>query len=135
MLESASFQTPVAADKFYSAKEVAGKEMISGEECFRLNMTRKNDGPTDVFFLSVESSLPKKVISTVKTAFGPVEVESTFSDYQVVDGIKNAMKMDQKIGNLGITQRIVFNKITYNQEVQTSVFDIPESIKSLAAEQ
>lgn len=118
------------------AVELMGKETIDGAETFKIKLTQTPmtiDGAKvdniSYYYFDTENFVPIAMQKEIMSgrAKGMVS-ESTFSDYQEVDGIYFAFSMTQGVkGQPGAP--LTISKIELNPKVDASIFAFPEVIE------
>ena len=129
LLESVNMKSIFAPEEIYKEMKTVGQEKVDGEDCYKVEMTRKKGGDKDVAFYSVKTGLQTKSITKAVTPLGKIEVSVKVSDYKEVDGIKSPHKMEQSMAGVGIEIKV--DSIKYNGEVDKKLFEMPDSIKKL----
>jgi hypothetical protein len=112
----------------FSKYETVGIDTVGEKSCYRLVMTPKEGSP-ETWCLDVESKLLVKMDMKLDTAMGQIPVETTFSDYREVDGIKSPFRVSQKV--MAQEMLIVLESVEYNPELDLNLFELPDEIKSL----
>ncbi len=121
-------------EKGYSV-ELLGKETIDGTETFKIKLTKepvtidgKEEESVNFYFFDSENYVPIAVHSEIKSGPGKGMIsETTFSDYQEVDGIYFPFSMTQGVkGQPG--QPMSITSIELNPTVEDGVFAFPEEI-------
>ena len=135
-LEANDFPDPFIGyqEKGY-AVELLGNETIDGTETFKIKLTKepvtidgKEEESVNFYFFDSENYVPIAVHSEIKSGPGKGMIsETTFSDYQEVDGIYFPFSMTQGVkGQPG--QPMAITSIELNPTVEDSVFAFPEEI-------
>jgi hypothetical protein len=127
-MRQATFNPELNWKKLYKEMKTLGIEDVEGKPAIKVEMT-SHDGKTDVSFYDKESGLLVKLLTTFSGPAGDMQVESMVTDYKVVDGLKLAHKMKQKIGMQEVVS--VFEKIEHNVDIPANKFDLPAEIKEL----
>ena len=129
MLQEISMGTILNPKKFYKSMKNAGKEKVNGEECYMLEMTKKN-GDVDKDYYSVKSGLRIKSVKKVESPLGKIEVESFDKDYKKANnGLLVSWTGEQKVGPNSIVLKM--KSVEFNGKVDKSKFAIPAEIKEL----
>lgn len=113
----------------YKSMELTGQEEVNGENCYVLKLTFKS-GDVAYEYYSVKSGLKLKSKQTVDSPMGALEIESYFSDYQEIDGMKHAMKSTQALPN-NMEMEAKITKIEINPTFSADKFELPAEIKKL----
>ena len=115
--------------------ELLGKETIEGTETFKIKLTKepvtvdgKEEESVNFYFFDTENYVPIAVQSEIKSGPGKGMIsETTFSDYQEVEGIYFPFSMTQGVkGQPG--QPMSMTSIELNPTIDDSVFAFPEEI-------
>ncbi|WP_299122953.1 outer membrane lipoprotein-sorting protein [uncultured Winogradskyella sp.] len=137
-LESTSFPDPFLnyKEKGFTI-ELLGEEEIAGTNTFKIKLTKKpmivDSKPEEnvtYYFFDTENYVPIATQSEIKSgpAKGKVS-ETTFSDYQEVDGIYFAYSMTQGLkGQPGFSLSV--DKIELNPEIDAKEFAYPEDTET-----
>ena len=81
-------------DKGLSA-ELLGKEFLGDDEVFNIKLTNE-EGVEKNYYLGADDYLVKKVTGKVNAQGQEVTVEQIMSDYEEIDGVKVATKIESK---------------------------------------
>ena len=87
-----------------------------------------------------DAAFMRMVIKSILTKNGhevvaeALDGEDSVKKYKEFAGIKSAVEMDQNLVDLGMTQKIVIESVSYNEKIEDGVFEIPESVKPLLKE-
>jgi len=115
--------------------ELLGNETIDGTETFKIKLTKepitidgKEEESVIFYFFDSENYVPIAVHSEIKSGPGKGMIsETTFSDYQEVDGIYFPFSMTQGVkGQPG--QPMTITSIELNPTIEDVVFAFPEEI-------
>jgi outer membrane lipoprotein-sorting protein len=106
--------------------ELVGRETIDGlVPAHKLKVTRK-DGSVQHLYLDVNTGLEIKAINEIKQAEGVTTVESSFSNYQPIEGLVIAHQIVQKVSGPQTAQVVVtIDKVEILPDVDDSVFRMP----------
>lgn len=77
--------------------KIAGIELVNKKPAYKIEMTLPS-GTKWTQFYDTETSLKVKEIKAIKTPQGEFTHEVLYSDYKVIEGLKYAFKITQKIG-------------------------------------
>ncbi|HEY8550704.1 MAG TPA: hypothetical protein VIL35_12165 [Vicinamibacterales bacterium] len=113
----------------YKAKgvtlELLGTEEVEGRKTHKLKVTRKS-GQSQTLFLDAETGLEVKAVNEMPQGDVTLRVESTFSDYRTIEGIKMAHAIRQTIsGPASQTITITVNKAEILPDLEDSLFTMP----------
>ena len=109
--------------------ELEGTEEIEGTETYKLKLTKKN-GNVEYYFFDTEYYVPIMQRKVVK--FGPAkgqETETYISDYQEVGEFMMPFFIDARINGQSV-QKITFKEYSLNEEMDDSMFIMPEASDS-----
>ncbi len=120
--------------KGYKA-ELLGKENIEGTECYKVRLTKKPvlvDGQEvdNIVFYYFDTDDMVPILMERELKYGPGKgmiLQSTFSDYQEVDGLYFAFSMTEKTKGAPQGQTINFTKVELNPVVDESIFVYKDS--------
>jgi outer membrane lipoprotein-sorting protein len=109
--------------------DLEGKEEIEGTETYKLKLTKEN-GDVEYYFLETEYFVPIMQRKMVK--FGPAkgqETETYISDYQEVGEFMMPFFIDARVNGQSM-QKITFKEYALNEEMDDSIFTMPETSES-----
>jgi outer membrane lipoprotein-sorting protein len=109
--------------------ELEGTEDIEGSETYKLKLTKAN-GDVEYYFFDTEYYVPIMQRRVVK--FGPgkgQETETYISDYQEVGEFMMPFFIDARVNGQSM-QKITFKEYFLNEEMDDSMFFMPESSDS-----
>jgi outer membrane lipoprotein-sorting protein len=108
--------------------ELVGAEKLDGTDVHHLRVTRKN-GQVEHLYLSAETGLEFRSVSTVEQGGVKAEVWTDFSDYRTVDGIQVPFSLRQSMNGKPVLQ-VTLTKIEFNVPIDDEVFkptkEVPE---------
>src|SRR5712671_5644782 len=104
--------------------EVVGKDKVKDKDAWRMKLTTKN-GDVRYYFFDADSFLLLKWEGKRKYEGQEFPVESYFSDYREVGGLKFACEIDSGSSVADITQKIKIDKIELNPEINEAEFAKP----------
>ena len=104
--------------------ELVGKEKFEGKDVWRLKLTTKN-GDARFYLFDANSFLLLKWEGKRKFQDQEIPVESHFSDYREVGGVKFAFAIDSGSSAAELTQKIRIEKIELNPELNDGEFGKP----------
>jgi hypothetical protein len=103
----------------YAAKghkvELLGKEDVDGTECYKLKVSL-NGGKEVTFFIDPVSNMIIRAKEIRKMNGQDAEMQTDFSDYKDVEGVKMPFSITQQFGT------VLFSSIKVNQTIPESVF-------------
>ena len=128
-IREARFNAPIEWRNLFTKVEAAGKEMVNGEECYKITLTPASGKPESQFF-SVKTGLLLKTLATAVSPMGEVNVEVEVSDYKKFGGVLYPTRSKQKAGAQELD--ITVTSIKLNDPVPPQYFELPPDIKSSA---
>lgn len=105
--------------------ELQGQEDVEGIKCYKIKLTRKEDGKVSTYFINASDFLPVKIIEPKEMQGQELEIESYYSDFKDFNGLKFGMTRIQKIEGQ-ILQQISLTDIQFNVPVDEKIFDKPK---------
>jgi len=125
--DEADFDGPLVD---YKAKgnqiELVGKESLDDKPVYRLKLTNSS-GDVRFYFFDASSFLLVKWEGTRKNGDQELPWESYFSDFQEVQGLKYAFRIDQGSPGTEIKQTLIAEKIEIDPLIDDSRFTKPRS--------
>lgn len=106
--------------------ELLGKDEVNGKAVNRLKLTNKN-GDARTYFFDASTNLLVKWEGTRKLVGQEIPVETFFSDYREVNGIKFAFEIDSDSPGSDQQQKIAIDKIETNPQIDGGRFVKPTS--------
>ena len=98
-----------------------GKDSVDGQLCFKVILTRK-DGETETYYFSgSDYSLVKKMAVSKNAELEKAILETSYSNYQTVQGIKIPYSAVSKVGDQNILT-IIIKKVRVNVPLAASLF-------------
>jgi outer membrane lipoprotein-sorting protein len=104
--------------------ELAGKDKVNDKDAWRVKLTTKN-GDVRFYLFDANSFLLLKWEGKRKYEGQDLPVESYFSDYREVGGLKFAFAIDSGSSAKDLTQKIRIEKIELNPELNDAEFAKP----------
>jgi hypothetical protein len=105
--------------------ELEGQEDVEGVKCYKIKLTRKDDGKVSTYFISTSDYLPTKFVESKEMQGQTFDIESYFSDYKDFNGMKFSMTRTQKIEDQ-VLQEIKLTDIQFNVDIDDKIFDMPK---------
>lgn len=105
--------------------ELQGQEDVETVKCYKIKLTRKDDGKVSTYFINASDYLPLKLVESKELQGGEVEIENYYSDYKDFNGLKFAMTRVQKIEGQ-VLQEIKLSDIQFNVDIDDKIFDMPK---------
>lgn len=103
--------------------EAAGQEDVEGVKCYKLTLLNKDDNKTTQYFISTTDYTLIKSVTPREMQGQVVDVETFYSDFKEINGLKFAMTRIQKVmGQLFM--EIKLDKIELNVPVDEKVFEM-----------
>jgi outer membrane lipoprotein-sorting protein len=106
--------------------ELVGKDKVNDKDVWRVKLTTKN-GDVRSYLFDANSLLLLKWEGERKYEAQKIPVESYFSDYREVGGLKFAFAIDSGSSATDITQKIRIEKIELNPELNDAEFAKPST--------
>lgn len=123
--EESDFDGPLVDYKQKSNQlELVGKDKVKDQDAWRLKLTT-NHGDVRFYLFDTDSFRLLKWEGKRKYEGKEFPVESYFSDYRDVDGLKYAFEIDSGASATDITQKISIEKIELNPEINDAEFTKP----------
>ena len=134
-LKQVKMQSDFYADlnysKQYKEMKTMEKTVFADRPSYRVHVVTEFGQDSDVYF-DVETGLINGMESTSDSQMGPMKTTTTMSDYKDFGGIKKATTT--KVEAFGQEQLLTLKSIDFDT-VKESVFDLPEEIKTMVADQ
>ena len=131
--EESDFDGPLVDAKAKGNQiELVGKDKFKDKDVWRLKLTTKN-GDVRFYFFDAESFLLLKWEGKRKVEGQEVPVESYFSDYREVGGLKFYFAIDSGRSADELTQKIRIDKIELNPQLNPAEFSKPPTPATPAA--
>jgi outer membrane lipoprotein-sorting protein len=111
--------------------ELLGKDKVKGKDAWRLKLTTKNGG-VRYYFYDTDSFLLVKWEGKRKYAGQELPVQTYFSDYRDVNGLKFPFELDSGSSEADITQKITIEKVELNPQINDAEFTKPPAPASSA---
>lgn len=108
-------------NKGYTA-ELMGKEFLGDDEVFNIRLTN-DEGVEKNYYLGTDDYFVKRVKGKVNAQGQEVTVEQIMSDYEEVDGVMVATKIESKSPMGSAT--IIFDDLKFGAPVEDSIFEKP----------
>ncbi len=102
--------------------ELLGKEFIGDMEVFNIKLTSE-DGTEKNYYIDSEEYLIRKVKGKAQAQGQEVTVEQNMSDYENINGVMIAKKIESK-SPMG-TANIIFEEIKFGEDMADSIFEKP----------
>lgn len=101
--------------------ELLGQEDVEGVKCYKISLVNKDDNKTTTYYINVADYLLIKSVTPRELQGQQVEVETFYSDFKVINGLKFAMTRTQKIMGQDFAA-IKLDKIELNVPVDEKIF-------------
>jgi outer membrane lipoprotein-sorting protein len=123
--EEADFDGPLVDSKQKGNKiELVGKEKLKVKDVWRVKLTTKN-GDVRYYIYDADSFLLTKWEGKRRYGDKELPVETFFSDYREVNGLKFPFELDSGSSEADITQKITIENIELNPEINDAEFAKP----------
>lgn len=113
---------------YYTSARTVGSEDVNGKPTWKVELTPKTGKP-EFFYLDQKTLLLARMAQTVATALGEISVDSTVSDYRLVDGIQTPFRMTQNA--MGQVMEMHFDSVRYNVPISDERFALPADVKAI----
>ena len=104
--------------------ELIGKENLNNLEVYKVKLTRK-DGGIEYYFIDTKDYLLQKKLTSRMSRGKEIEVESFYTDYRDVEGIKFSFASENFMGGQPYSS-IQYDTIEINKTVDDKTFKIPD---------
>ena len=108
--------------QLYPKMTVTGRGDVGGTPAYIVEATPV-EGPAVKLFFDVASGLLVRQIAMRSSSQGPIEVDTVFSDYRDVTGLKRPFSMTQTTSQF--TARLTFTEIKQNVPIDDTMFKKP----------
>lgn len=98
-----------------------GQEDVEGVKCFKISLLNKDNNKTTTYFINVADYTMIKSVTPREMQGQEVEVETFYSDFREVNGLKFAMTRTQKVMGQDFAS-IKLDKIELNVPVDEKIF-------------
>ena len=123
--EEADFDGPLVDYKQKGNKiELVGKEKLKDKDVWRVKLTTKN-GDVRFYLYDADSFLLSKWEGKRRYADKEMPVETFFSDYRDVNGLRFPFELDSGSSEADISQKITIENIELNPEINDAEFAKP----------
>ena len=106
--------------KVYETATTRGEDKIGDRAVWVVELKPIGSDKPQTNFFDKETKLLLKIKMTAVSPMGDIAVESDFSDYREVDGIKMPFVTQQTV--LGQTQTMTFTRIVHDEKIDEAVF-------------
>jgi hypothetical protein len=124
-MEQADFEGPLVGwkEKGHTV-ELVGREAVDGKEAYKLKVTLRSGGVRHDY-LDVESLHLIRTETTRQGPRGPVQVEATFGDFKMTDGVLFPRTIEVGAAGRPRKLRIEVDAIEVNPPLSDDRFDMP----------
>jgi hypothetical protein len=129
-VRESTFNTLLHWRDLYKEAEYLGDIELDGRTCQRVRMVPAEGAPKTVYYDS-RTHLSVREDVTVKTPYAELKVEVRLGDYKRVGDVLVAHTITQRIPELKVEQRLVFDSIRDNVEIPDEQFELPQEIQAL----
>jgi hypothetical protein len=120
----AMFPRELTLKQQFPKLDVTGREKVGAREAVVMIGTPAEGSPVRMFF-DGESGLLIRQIITRQGPEGPTQVDATYDDYRVVDGVKRAHTIRQTTAQFSATLRL--SEVIHNIALDDAIFRKPGS--------
>ena len=107
-------------EKGYTAM-LEGKDSVGSSLCYKVKLIDNNNDTSTYFFSTNDFSLLKKQAVSKNEELDKSVLDTYYSDYTTIEGIKFPFKMISKVGDQTILT-ITVKKLQLNEAIQGSIF-------------
>ena len=126
--EEADFDGPLVDHEEKGNKvELVGKEKFKDKDVWRLKLTTKNND-VRYYLYDAESFFLLKWEGQRRYAGKELPVQTFFSDYRDVSGLRFPFELDSGSSAMDITQKITIEKIELNPDINDAEFAKPSAV-------
>ncbi|MHC5023616.1 MAG: LolA-like protein [Planctomycetota bacterium] len=118
-------------EKNIGSMETVDRAEFNGRDCYKLHLVDKS-GMEEHRYFDVETGLVQGVSQERETQMGPMEMVMHVGEWKEVGKIKVFSELT--MSQMGMDLVMTLTEIQFN-DVPDSVFDLPEEVKALLAEQ
>lgn len=118
----AMFPRELKMKQQYPTMAVTGRERVGARDAVVILATPADGAPARLYF-DAESGLMVRQVITRQSPGGPVQIEVTFDDYRVVDGVKRAHTIRQVTPQFAIVAQL--SDVKQNVPIEDAVFRKP----------
>jgi outer membrane lipoprotein-sorting protein len=125
MREQADFDGPfIDSAKKGNKVELLGKEDLSGKPAYKLKLTSKG-GSESTVFVDAATFLEVKLEAKRKVQGQEIDSETTFGNYQTVEGLTMPFSIEMKPKGAPAGQTITVEKVEINPTLEDAAFKMP----------
>lgn len=126
--EESGFTAILRRAELTSSMETVGKSEMQGQPCYQVKVIYKSGRETTECY-AVDTGLLLGATTKQTSPMGTIDVTTIVSDYQVVGGIKTAMKTRMQM--MGQEQVMTFSKVVYDGPDDAKAFELPPAVKTM----
>lgn len=112
----------------YPTVETTGTENVEGKDCYKVVLTPKAGKPTTRYY-DKQTGLLVKMVITLASPMGELNVESVAGDYRKEGAITSPHKVTQRM--MGQEFTLTIEKVEYNADIPESKFALPDEVQAL----
>lgn len=101
--------------------ELLGQEDVEGIKTYKIKLITKEDGKEFTFFINTADNLLIKSVGKREIQGQELEIETFYSDFKDVNGLKFSFMLSQKIQGQ-VFQEIKYEKVELNVPVDDKIF-------------
>ncbi|MCX6318791.1 MAG: hypothetical protein NTW29_16040 [Bacteroidetes bacterium] len=101
--------------------EFGGQEAVEGVKCFKITLTNKDDNKKVTYYIDSASYLLIKSVTPREMQGQTVDVETFYSDFKEINGLKFAMTRIQKVMGQEFAS-VRLDKIELNVKIDEAIF-------------
>ncbi|MDM7917502.1 MAG: hypothetical protein ACE15D_14765 [Candidatus Eisenbacteria bacterium] len=129
-LRDADFDGIANWKKYYGKVELAGSDSVDQRPVWKVLLTPQVGFP-ETWLIDKETNDLVATSTKRKSPMGDIAVDTRYSDFREVDGLRIAFKTDQVLMGGMQEMLIVLDKVEQNVEIPPGTFDLPAEIQAL----
>ncbi|KAA1258333.1 hypothetical protein LF1_08500 [Rubripirellula obstinata] len=129
LLDSISLRETFEPTSVFASFTNRGKEMVDGEPCYRVEVSRRGNDEADQIYYSVKSGLPMRTIATRHTMGGDRVVDSKVNQYKTYKGLQVATEIRQLMQSFKLIHDVKVHTVEINGKIDESVFTPPADLE------
>jgi len=105
--------------------ELTGQEDVGGVKAYKIILTNKDDGKATSYFISTTDYSLIKSIGKREISGTEYDVETFYSDFKEINGLKFSMNFTQQIDGQTF-QEVKYDKVELNVPIDAKIFEMPK---------
>lgn len=127
VLREAIFDRELQWEKLYKEATAESEQEIDGKPAYAVKLVT-TEGITQTNYYEKESGLLVRIATIAKSQMGDMPVDTNFSDFREIDGIKMPHKTIINSG-MGVQIITTIDSVKQNAELPADTFAIPDEVK------